>query len=89
MDTVGLKILEEVCEKRTFERTYCEHSRQVSTGPKPLYKEIQRVVRNNFQLQSLEHLSLTITFQKYRICLVIFSSVWQPNEKENSKNLWG
>ena len=35
----------------------------MSTGPKPLYKEIQRVVRNNFQLQSLEHLSLTITFQ--------------------------
>ena len=35
MDTVGLKILEEVCEK-TCERTYFEHSRQVSTGPKPL-----------------------------------------------------
>ena len=45
--TMGLKRLEEVCEKKTFWRTNSKHSRQVSTGPKPLFKEIQRVVRNS------------------------------------------
>lgn len=58
----------------------------MSTGPKPLYKEIQRVVRNNFQLQSLEHLSLTITFKKYRICLVIFRAFGNKMQKQLMKN---
>jgi hypothetical protein len=37
-----------MCEKRTFERTYCEHSRQVSTGPKPLQRDPTRCAEPNY-----------------------------------------
>ena len=86
MENVKLKILEEVCEK-TFNGLTVNMLDKCRQGLNLSLKRSNALCGT--QLQSLKHLSLTITFQKYRICLVIFSSVWQPNEKENSKNLWG
>ena len=84
---MGLKILEEVCEKKRFGGLTVNILDKCRQGLNLSSKRSNALCGT--QLQSLEHLSLPITFQKYRICLVIFPTVWQQIFLKKLMKIWG
>ena len=81
MDTVNVKILEEVCEKTKTKKTF--DGLTVNMLDKCRQGLNLSLKRSNAlcgtQLQSLKHLSLPITFQKYRKRLVILRLFGKTN----------
>ena len=77
MDTVNLKILEEVCEK-TFNGLTVNMLDKCRQGLNLSLKRSNALCGT--QLQSLKHLSLPITFQKYRKRLVILRLFGKKNK---------
>ena len=66
---MGLKRLEEVCEKKRFDGLTVNILDKCRQGLNLFSKRSNALCGT--QLQSLKHLSLPITFQKYRKRLVI------------------